>query len=89
MDGEIVPSVYAEPFRLTTFIGEIWEAESAAHYFQTEEEALIAEGIAYYVQQRWNQWDDFVWMPREPTNWENAVEVLGLAVASVFLLLLL
>ena len=29
----------AEPFRLTTFIGEIWEAESAAHYFQTEEEA--------------------------------------------------
>jgi hypothetical protein len=89
MDGEIVPSVYGEPFRLTTFIGEIWEAESAAHYFQTEEEALIAEGIAYYVQQRWNQADDFVWMPREPTNWENAVEVLGLAVASVLLLLLL
>jgi len=28
-------------------------------------------------------------MPREPTNWENAVEVLGLAMASVLLLLLL
>jgi hypothetical protein len=89
MDGEIVPSMYAEPFRLTTFIGEIWEAEAAAHYFQTEEEARIAEGIAYYVQQRWNQWDELVWTPREPTNWENAVEVLGLAVASVLLLLLL
>jgi hypothetical protein len=89
MDGEIVPSVYAEPFRLTTFIGEIWEAEAAAHYFQTEEEARIAEGIAYYVQQRWNQRDELVWTPREPTNWENAVEVLGLAVASVLLLLLL
>ena len=89
MDGEIVPSVYAEPFPLTTFVGEIWEAESGAHYFQTEEEALIAEGIAYYVQQRWNQSDDGAWMPREPTNWENAVEVLGLAMASVLLLLLL
>jgi len=41
------------------------------------------------VQQRWNQWDDVVGISREPTNWENAVEVLGLAVASVLLLLLL
>ena len=54
MDGEIVPSIYAEPFRLTTFIGEVWQAEAAARYFHTEEEAQIAEGIAYYVQQRWN-----------------------------------
>ncbi len=89
MDGEIVPSIYAEPFRLTTFIGEVWQAEAAARYFHTEEEAQIAEGIAYYVQQRWNQGDVVVGIPREPTNWENAVEVLGLAVASVLLLLLL
>src|SRR5262249_47090219 len=89
MGGEIVPSIYAEPFRLTTFIGEIWQAEAAARYFHTEEEAQIAEGIAYYVQQRWNQWEDVVGILREPTNWENAVEVLGLAVASVLLLLLL
>ena len=89
MDGEIVPSVYAEPFRPTTFIGEIWEAQAAAHYFRTEEEAQIAEGIAYYVQQRWNEWDDLAWILREPTHWENAVGVLGLALASVLLLLLI
>ena len=89
MDGEIVPSIYAEPFRLTTFIGEVWQAEAEARDIHTEEEAQIAEVIAYYVQQRWNQWDDVVGIYREPTNWENAVEVLGLAVASVLLLLLL
>ena len=89
MDGEIVPSVYAEPFRQTTFIGEIWEAQAAAYYFRTEEEAQIATGIAYYVRQRWNERDDVAWTPREPTHWQDAVEVLGLALASVLLLLLL
>ena len=56
---------------------------------RTEEEAQIAEGIAYYVRQRWNEWDDLAWILREPTHWENAVGVLGLALASVLLLLLL
>lgn len=89
MDGEIVPSLYTEPFRPTTFIGEIWEAQAAAHYFRTDEEAQIALGIAYYVAQRWNDWDDAPWVPWEPTHWQDAVEVLGLAVVSVLLLLLL
>ena len=89
MDGEIVPSRYAEPFRPTTFIGQIWEAEAAAHYFRTAEEAQIAMGIAYYVAQRWNEWSDVAWIPREPTNWQDAVEVLGAALVSVLLLLLL
>jgi hypothetical protein len=89
MDGEIVPSVYAEPFRPTTFIGEIWEAPAAARFFCTEEEAQIALGIAYYVRHRWNQWGEAAWTPSEPTNWQDAAEVLGLALASVLLLLLL
>jgi len=89
MDGEIVPSIYAEPFRPTTFIGEIWEAQAAAHYFRTAEEAQIALGIAYYVAQRWNEWNEVTWIPREPTHWQDAVEVLGAALVSVLLLLLL
>lgn len=89
MDGEIVPSTYTEPFRPTTFIGEIWEAQAAAHYFCTEEEAQVAIGIAYYVQQRWNQWDHAGWVQREPTHWQDAVRVLAAAGSSVLFLLFL
>lgn len=89
MDGAIVPSIYTEPFRPTTFIGEIWEAQAAARYFWTDEEAQVAMGIAYYVQQRWNQWDEAVWVQREPTHWKDAVHVLAAAASSVLFLLLL
>ena len=89
MDGEIVPSIYAEPFRPTTFIGQIWEAQAATHYFRTAEEAQIALGIAYYVAERWNEWQGVAWIPAEPTHWQDAVGVLGAALVSVLLLLLL
>lgn len=89
MDGELFLSIYTEPFRPTTFIGEIWEARAAARYFWTEEEARVAIGIAYYAQQRWNQWNEPAWVQQEPTNWKDAVHVLAAAASSVLFLLFL
>ena len=88
MAQSVFPERYEAPFCPTTFIGEVWEAEAATHYFRTEEEMQLALGVAYYAQQDWNRGDE-AWTRTSPTHWQDATEILVAAGASVLLLLLL